>query len=565
MTVRKIWYNDVTVTTTGDGYVPEGKFLISDKEISPTKNKELGLILRTAALCNNSELTTVNEGAEAPSNQQNGSTFKIVGDPTEGSLIVAAKKAGLSWSEYPRIKEIPFTSERKMMTTLHTTPGKKAIACTKGAPEKLLPLCTSIYTNGKARKLTPFDRKKILEFNQRLTGEALRVLAIAYKETDAKDKNLEKDLVFLGMVGMIDPPRETVSQDIAICRKAGIKVVMITGDHLNTAVAIAKEIKIIDSPEEKALTGEELDRLSDQQLDEIVEQVRVYARVNPEHKVRIVDAFKRKGHIIAMTGDGVNDAPALKKADIGVAMGINGTDVAKEASDMVLADDNFSSIVAAVKGGRQIYDNIKKFIQYLLSSNLGEVLIVFIAMLIGFSDPVTGRIILPVTAIQLLWINLLTDGLPALALGADPPSKDIMDRPPRPPKENILSKGMFIDVCIVGIIMLVGTLGLFAYNLPSGGTKAITVAFTTIVIFEMVRVQSVRAKYKVGFFSNRKLLLAIASTIILQLFVIYAPFLQPAFETTALDIMDWIEIGAVASSVMIIMLIKDRIFRKMWD
>jgi Ca2+-transporting ATPase len=364
---------------------------------------------------------------------------------------------------------------------------------------------------------------------------------------------------------MIDPPRDTVAQDIATCRKAGIKVVMITGDHLNTAVAIAKEIKIIDNPEERAITGEELDKMSDQQLDEIVEQVRVYARVNPEHKVRIVDAFKKKGHIIAMTGDGVNDAPALKKADIGVAMGLNGTDVAKEASDMVLADDNFSSIVAAVKGGRQVYDNIKKFIDYLLSCNLGEVLIVFIAMLIGFRDPATGMVLLPLTAIQLLWINLLTDGLPALALGVDPPSKDLMDRPPRDPKENILSKGMFIDMCIVGVIMLIGTLGLFAYNLPSGGIKAITVAFTAVVIFEMVRVLSVRAKYNVEFFSNRKLFLAIASTLILQLFVIYAPFLQTAFDTVPLDVLDWIEIGAVSSTVAIATVIKDKFFRKMYD
>jgi Ca2+-transporting ATPase len=555
MTVRKIWHTGATISVTGEGYKPEGKFLACDKEISSSKDKTLELILRTAALCNNAELETSN------------GVFKIVGDPTEGALIVASQKASLSLAEFPRKKEIPFTSERKMMTTVHATPQKKAIACVKGAPEKILSLCTHYYSNGKPKKLTPADRKKILAANSNLTGEALRVLAIAYKEVRGteKEKDTENNLTFLGLVGMIDPPRETVAQDIATCRKAGIKVVMITGDHLNTAVAIAKEIRIIDSPEERAITGEELDKMSDQQLDEIVEQVRVYARVNPEHKVRIVDAFKKKGHIIAMTGDGVNDAPALKKADIGVAMGLNGTDVAKEASDMVLADDNFSSIVAAVKGGRQVYDNIKKFIDYLLSCNLGEVLIVFIAMLIGFRDPATGMVLLPLTAIQLLWINLLTDGLPALALGVDPPSKDLMNRSPRDPKENILSKGMFIDMCIVGVIMLIGTLGLFAYNLPSGGIKAITVAFTAVVIFEMVRALSVRAKYKVGIFSNRKLILAIASTIALQLVVIYIPFLQPAFETVPLDLMDWIEIGAVSSTVALATLIKDRFFRKMYD
>ncbi len=553
MTVRKIWHGNTTTIVTGEGYKPEGKFLTCEKETSPQKDKTLELILRIAALCNNAELQTSNDA------------YKIVGDPTEGALIVAAQKAGIPIKEFPRVKEIPFTSERKMMTTVHATPQKKTIACVKGAPEKILSLCTHSYSNGKPKKLTPRDRRKILDANQSLTKDALRVLAIAYKEVNSKEKSIESGLTFLGLVGMIDPPRETVANDIATCRKAGIKVVMITGDHLNTAVAIAKEIKIIDSPEERAITGEELDKMSDQKLDEIVEQVRVYARVNPEHKVRIVDAFKKRGHIIAMTGDGVNDAPALKKADIGVAMGINGTDVAKEASDMVLADDNFSSIVAAVKGGRQIYDNIKKFIDYLLSCNLGEVLIVFIAMLIGFKDPATGMVMLPLTAIQLLWINLLTDGLPALALGADPPSKDVMDRPPRDPKENILSKGMFIDMCIVGVIMLVGTLGLFAYNLPSGGVKAITVAFTAVVIFEMVRVLSVRAKYHVSFFSNRKLFLAIAITLILQLVVIYVPSLQTAFDTTSLDLLDWIEIGAVSSTVAITTLIKDKFFRKMYD
>jgi Ca2+-transporting ATPase len=550
MTVRKIWYPDKTISVTGEGYKPEGGFLICDKEISPSKDKALELILRTAALCNNAEL-------EAENGQ-----YKIVGDPTEGALIVAAQKAGLSLKEFPRIKEIPFTSERKMMTTLHSTPHRKTITCVKGAPEKILSLCTRFHSSDKPVKLTPAERRKILDANQSLTKDALRVLAIAYKSSE---KNPEKDLTFLGLVGMIDPPRETVAQDIATCRKAGIKVVMITGDHLNTAVAIAKEIKIIDFPEEKALTGEELDRMSADELENIIENVRVYARVNPEHKVRIVDSFKKKGHIIAMTGDGVNDAPALKKADIGVAMGINGTDVAKEASDMVLADDNFSSIVAAVKGGRQIYDNIKKFIDYLLSCNLGEVLIVFIAMLIGFTDPHTGMVILPLTAIQLLWINLLTDGLPALALGADPPSKDVMDRPPRDPKENILSRGTLIDMVIVGVIMLAGTLWIFDYNLHSGGTKAITAAFTAIVIFEMVRVLSVRAKYHVGFFTNRKLFLAIASTLILQILVIYTPFLQPAFDTTNLDLLDWIEIGAISSTVAIATLVKDKFFRKMYD
>ena len=534
MTVKKIYCENNIIEVTGEGYIPKGGFLIQNNKIDPKKTKTLSLLLTSSALCNNAVLDK----------KQN----SIIGDPTEGALIVLAEKAGFTKEylekAYPRVNEIPFSSERKMMTTVHKI-RNGFLVCSKGAPEKILPLC----------KLSQKQKDKILKTNEELAKQALRVLAVAYKETKNR-KNPEKDLVFLGLVGMIDPPRKEVKKSIEECKKAGIRVIMITGDHKNTAEAIAKEIGISGN----SITGEELEKLSESRFQKIVDNIGICARVNPEHKVKILDALKSKNHIVAMTGDGVNDAPALKKADIGIAMGKKGTDVAKEASDMILRDDNFTSIVKAVKEGRGIYDNIKKFIQYLLSSNLGEVLIVFIAMLIGFTNPETGALVLPITAIQLLWINLLTDGLPALALGVDPPAEDIMQRPPRDPKEKILSRGMLINIILVGIIMCIGTLSLFAYNLESGATKAVTVAFTTIVMFEMIRIESVRMKFKTKLLSNKKLIIAVLASVLLQIMVVYLPFFQPVFQTTALDFGDWIEILGVASTVFALMWIKQKMF-----
>jgi Ca2+-transporting ATPase len=550
MTIRKIWINRKTIEVTGEGYNKSGGFYIDKKEIQPAKTKDLSLMLKVAALCNNASFS----GSE-----------NITGDPTEISLLVAAEKAGIGTEgledKFERMKEVPFTSERKMMTTLNRS-GKASLVCVKGAAENVLEKCTKVLVANRAISLTRSMKKDILDQNHLMSSEALRVLGIAYKES-GKTSRLESDLTFIGLMGMIDPPRASVKRDIQKCRNAGIKTVMITGDHMNTALAIAKELEMIsDVSEQNAVTGEQLEAMSDKELDKVIDGVHVYARVNPEHKVRIVEALKRKGHVIAMTGDGVNDAPALKKADIGVSMGITGTDVAKEASDMVLRDDNFSTIVKAVESGRGIYDNIKKFIQYLLSSNFGEVLVIFIAMLIGFTDPATGAFVIPLTAVQLLWINLLTDGLPALALGVDPHAKDIMKRPPRDPKESMLSGKTLMDVFLVGVIISIGTLLLFWWNLPSGALKATTVAFTTIVLFEMVRVQSVRMNYNIGIFSNRKLLLAMGTSVLLQLLVIYMPFLQGAFETVPLDFYDWIEMLSVSSTVMIIMWAKSKIFNR---
>ncbi len=550
MTIRRIWHPGRDISVEGTGYEPKGGFLVNKRKIDPSRDKNLSSLLRTGALCNNASL------------EMSERKWGIIGDPTEGAIIVAARKAGHQNDdlnrENPRRKEFPFTSERKMMSTVNSHGG--LIVHVKGAPENVLKKCTRIMLNGKARPLTARHRKEILSMNREFATGALRVLAFAMKETKTLPKSQEQaesGLTFLGLAGMIDPPRKTVKNDIELCKRAGIKVVMITGDHKDTAVAISKQIGIVgDSP--VALTGEELGKLSDKELCEKARDISVYARVNPEHKVRIVEALRANGHVIAMTGDGVNDAPALKSADIGIAMGIKGTDVAKEASDMILRDDNFSSIVSAIKEGRGIYDNIKKFIQYLLSSNTGEVLIVFIATLIALVDPETGLILLP---LQLLWINILTDGLPALALGVDPASPDIMDRRPRDPKESILTRRMATDILIVGIVMCIGTLFLFWLNLPTGGRHAMTVAFTAIVMFEMVRVQTVRSDYNIGFLSNKVLLMAMSLSIGLQLIVVYAPFLQPIFNTTSLGLMDWAEIILVSLSVMVIMKLRTIIKR----
>lgn len=562
MTITSIWHSGKEITVTGSGYSPTGSFLYKDTKIPPKTDSTLMALLRSGALCTNASLT------------REGGAWSIIGDPTEGSIVVAARKACLTeelLSRHTRTKELPFSSERRMMSII--TKGGELHS--KGAPETILSLSTHIMRGGRRVRLTTKDRTAILQASHSMGEKALRVLAIATRDVrmGATQKQAERGLTFLGLVGMIDPPSEGVKEDISLCRKAGIKVVMITGDHKETALAIARQLDISDN-DVKALTGEDLDKMSDSELRDACREVSVYARVNPEHKVRIVRALKKRGHIIAMTGDGVNDAPALKGADIGIAMGIRGTDVAKEASDMVLSNDNFSSIVNAVEGGRSIYDNIKKFIQYLLSSNVGEVLVVLLAILIGFTDPTvidpaTGLnpIIIPLTAIQLLWINLLTDGLPALALGVDPSAPHIMERPPRSPKEKILSRQALIDITLVGVIIAAGTLFLFWLNLPLGATKAVTMAFTAMVVFEMVRIQSVRMKYKVGLFSNMKLIIAMALSIAMQVFVIYAPFAHPflaplaeVFTTTPLALLDWAWIIGVSSTVMIVMIVKEKLF-----
>jgi P-type Ca2+ transporter type 2C len=525
MTVRKIFANDKVIDITGSGYSIEGNFSEDGKEVSA---KEIEMMLKVGALCNDAKLADND----------------IIGDPTEGALIVSAAKAGLHKSELerqsPRIAEIQFDSERKSMSTYHNIKGEN-IVCTKGAPDVIIGLCNRIMINGNVYMMTKEQRKRILDMNEQFAKQALRVLGFAYRPSGKLE---EKELIFLGLQAMIDPPRDEAKESIKKCKEAGIKVVMITGDYKLTAEAIGKELGI----EGRAIDARELDAITD--LEHAVDGIGIYARVDPKHKIRIVEALQKKGYVVAMTGDGVNDAPALKKADIGVAMGITGTDVAKEASDMILTDDNFTSIVGAVEEGRGVYDNIRKFVEYLLSSNLGEILTIFAAIiLVGLFQNA-----LPLLAIQILWINLLTDGLPALALGVEPKEKDIMQRKPRKKNERILSRYIIFRMIAVGVIMMLGTLALFKLYLPKGVIYAQTVAFTVLMMFQMFNVLNCRSEnsslFKLGVFGNMKLIIAILISVAMQLAVIYTP-LNVMFKTIPLTGMDWIYIVLVSSAVFV--------------
>ncbi|RJS83261.1 cation-translocating P-type ATPase [Candidatus Bathyarchaeota archaeon] len=531
MTVRKIYVNGEVIEVTGVGYEAKGEFLREGEAINVEDNQELSLLLRGAALCTNASY--------------DGKT--IIGDTTEGALIVAAAKAGYMKEDlekrYSRIREIPFTSERKRMTTVHKTADGKLLAFMKGAPEVVLNRCTHILKDGRKRRFNQKEREAILRKNEEMASEALRVLGVAYKELKTSnpkvldETTVETGLVFIGLVGMIDPPREEAKEANKLCQQAGIKTVMITGDHKNTAIAVAKEIGILRNG--IALTGEELDKMSDEEFEKIVEEVEVYARVSPEHKLRIVRALKKKGHIVAMTGDGVNDAPALKQADIGIAMGITGTDVTKEAADMVLADDNFATIVKAVEGGRVIYDNIRKFSFFLMRSNFDELFVIGTFALLGLE--------LPLTAGMILWINLMTDGAPAIALSQDPPSEDVMKRPPRNPNEGILH-GRLASILATLVTQFVGTAVLFyiAYYIwHEPLEEARTLAFIQATMQELVIVWNCRSEtknaFRVGFTNNKYLLLAVISSAAVTFIVPYTgPLFGIAlFETAPMTLQDW--------------------------
>ena len=556
MTVRKISVNDNVIDVTGVGYEPKGEFLRYGKSINPKEDENLHLLLRASTLCSNAHY----DGK------------KILGDTTEGALIVAAAKAGMTRKDleakYPRVHEIPFTSERKRMTTIHKTPKGKLVAYVKGAPEIILERCTYLSKDGKMKKLDEKGRNTILATNEAMARDALRVLGVAYKElpdnavNKIDDETVERDLVFVGLIGMIDPPREEAKEANRLCQQAGIKTVMITGDHKLTAVAIAKELGMLRS--DMVLTGAELDQMSDEEFEKIVEKVTVYARVSPEHKLRIVKALKKKGHIVAMTGDGVNDAPALKQADIGVAMGITGTDVTREAADMVLADDNFATIVKAVEGGRAIYDNIRKFSFFLMRCNFDELAVIGIFALLGLRTP-EGQVILPLTAGMILWINLVTDGGPALALSMDPPDKDIMKRPPRNPNEGVLH-GRLASIIASFVSQFLGTAGLFyiayfVWGRPLGEAQAI--AFVQATLRELFIVWNCRSErhnaFKVGFTSNKFLLLAV---FISALGTIVIPY-TGLFGTSPLNLTDWAIVLPVSLSGFLML---PEIFygRKIW-
>jgi Ca2+-transporting ATPase len=530
MTVRRLWAGrDISVS--GIGFEPFGDFRCDGKIISLTEH--LKMLLKAGALCNNARLVKM-------------PGWRIIGDPTEGALLVAAAKAGIE-RQGTRLAEIPFSSERKRMTVIHVE-DDRPIAWTKGAPETILELCDYIYIRGRPRRLTKAKKDKIAKITRAYAAKGLRVLALAYRPlrpAKAYTEQIEKKLIFLGLAGMIDPPRPETKAAIAECARAGIRTVMITGDHVLTATAIARELGLASRG--LILTGAQLDKMSDGQLDRAVDKATVYARVTPEHKVRILAALKRKGEIVAMTGDGVNDAPSLKYADIGIAMGIRGTDVAKEASSMILADDNFATIVAAVREGRGIYDNIRKFLRFILSTNFTEILTVSMAMAVMLP--------LPLLPLQILWINLVTATLPALMLSVDPVEPDIMRKKPRSPKAGLLS-GMILFILASACVCLVMALAGFGWTLITTGNlaKAQTIVFTVIVMFELLFIFNCRSEKKsvleTGPFVNRYLLLAVFLAAGLQLAVIYIPALQQMFGTMALGLADWGLIALLAAPAL---------------
>ena len=590
MTVERIVTPSGEVQLTGTGYEPKGKMLgmggDAIEESAPV-NAEALRTIAVGAFANDGDLR-----------QNDAGQWEIVGDPTEVSLVVASRKikAERALGKLDRVAEVPFTSERKRMAVIgkDSSDNGNLSVYAKGAPDVLLGYCTRIAVGDAVRPMTEGDRQEILATVERLSGEAYRTLGEAYRPlgtpsladipgiktnaagqvTDISEQSdiIERDLIWAGMVGIIDPPRTEVRDSVAEAHRAGIRTVMITGDHPLTAARIASDLGIIEKGG-KALTGDQLDAMPDEAaFDKATSEVSVYARVAPEHKLKIVESLQRQGNIAAMTGDGVNDAPAVKSADIGVAMGITGTEVTKESAKMILADDNFSTIVAAVREGRVIFDNIRKFLRYLLSSNVGEVFTVFggvmLAGVLGITQPGTTGVAVPLLATQLLWINLLTDAAPALAMGVDPQTDDVMARSPRKLTDRVIDRDMWIDIAFIGIIMAAVTLigmdmhlegGLFT-DRSIGGThefqmiEARTMGFTILVfaqLFNAIASRSARQSAFVGLFSNKWLWGAIGLSVVLQLVVIYVPFLNSAFGTTPLGPWAWVECICLAAVVLI--------------
>ncbi len=554
MSVRKIWVNQEQIDVSGVGYTPVGDFALRSQTISPTDFPELKRLLETGILCNSANLTHTEQG------------WQITGDPTEGALIVAAEKGGIKKKELeatnPLLGEIPFDSERKRMSVLRQTSDGN-ILFVKGAPDLILDRCqTILLKNGKV-PLTSLLKQEILNSNHDFAAGALRVLAMAYRDIESDksiEESMENNLTFVGLVAMMDPPREEAKQAVQTCMKAGILPVMITGDHKDTAEAIAKELGLMTEGN-LAISGVELQQMSDEQLKKSLRDIRIYARVSAEHKLRIVRMWRSLGEIVAVTGDGVNDAPAIKEGDIGIAMGIKGTDVTKEAADMVITDDNFASIVNAVEEGRGIYDNIIKFVNYLLSSNIAELMVIFAGMAIGFKDP-SGNPFVSLSAVQLLLLNLVTDGFPAIALGMDPVDPKAMERLPRKSSEPILSPRFSVQLVLISSTIAAGTLIACHFGLRTSAVLAQTMAFTTLVVLELVRVQMVRSQYHIGFFSNKWIVGALVSSLLVQLMIVYLPPLQKVFGTVGLGLTEWGVIAIVAFGVGMGGYVINRIFRK---
>lgn len=549
MTARKSYVGGQIVEVSGTGYEPRGSFSINGTIIDPPE--PLKLLLRAAALASDARLEQ----------SEHGEKWEVKGDPTEGALVVAAAKAGLDKTEldrdFPRADEIPFSSETKRMTTLHSSP-EGVVAYSKGAPEFILDSCTrQLGTEGET-ELSKASRAEIIHTAQEMASEALRVLAIAYKRK-ATIESAEREMTFLGLIGMIDPPRSEALAAVKECKDAGIKVVMITGDHPLTARAVASELGILNSG--RVMIGAELELIDEEEFRSQVELIEVYARVSPAHKLRVLTALQEKGHIAAMTGDGINDAPALKKADIGIAMGITGTDVTKEAAAMTLTDDNFASIVAAVEEGRGIFSNIKKYLMYLLSSNIGEIGLMAGATLAGLP--------LPLSAVQILYVNLATDGLPALALAVDPPESDLMRRPPRDPRTGIFTRPVVMLMLVGGIWSTVINLGLFVWALNSGRSvqEAMTMTFVSLVLIQFFKAYNFRSDRHSVLqrpFANKWLNVAIIWELFMLALILYVPILERTFGTYGLPVRDWVIIVAAAFTVSPVLEMAKWIERRGW-
>ena len=563
MTVTTLFANGMTISVSGVGYNREGSFARASEPYDVLSDSHLVRLLEIGQLCSNSKLQ------EEPSGK---SDWTIVGDPTEGALLVLAEKAGLHYDDtmtrYKEITEISFDSARKRMTSINRNQDGNLIACAKGAPEILVPLCTHILEDGKPQPLTPEMRDSIVEINAGLAENALRVLAFAYRDLDEEvpdwePEEVERNFIFVGLIGMIDPPRDEVSDAIKLCKHSGIRPVMITGDHKLTARAVAVDVGLIER-DGQVLSGADLDKLSPSEFTHAIMNCNVFARVAPEHKLRIVNTLKANNEITAMTGDGVNDAPAIKAADIGISMGIRGSDVTKEASDVILTDDNFATIVSAVEKGREIYSNIRKFVRFLLAANFDEVFLIFTIIMIGLP--------LPITAIQILWLNLATDGFPALALGVDPPETAVMDRPPRKPGAKMMDRGMASFIVVAGFVAFLASTTVFlsALTIYGGWIPGLTgpainwdtdispltglswarvllhsrtAVFASVVSFELLFVWNCRDEYhpvwRTEIRKSKVLMAAVSLSVFLTLMTIYFPPLASLFQTMPLNAIDW--------------------------
>jgi Ca2+-transporting ATPase len=553
MTAVRLYVANLRLDVSGEGYQPNGRFSDYGDPANPHDYPEMLALLTGGLLASDAQLERVSSNGAGAENEER---YRMVGDPTEGALVVAAAKAGLWRDEVedrlPRVAEIPFDSDRKRMTTIHhgesrgleESGGAEYVAYVKGAPDVMLPLCDTLLENGHDVPLTTGRRQHIQNVIRDLGQGGLRVLAVAYRHLDAipdapDPDEVERNLSLIGLVAMTDPARPEVKHAVAKARQAGIRTMMITGDYPDTARAIAEEIKLVQSEDGRVLTGADLQRISDDELVREIDKVDIFARVSPQHKVRIVEALKSRDQVVAMTGDGVNDAPALKRASIGVAMGITGTDVTKETADMVLTDDNYASIVSAVEQGRIIYSNIRKFVYFLLSCNLAEIMVIFLGTVFGSGSPLT--------AIQLLWLNLLTDGAPALALGLEKGDPDIMDRPPRPVHEPIINRLMTIGISVQTVAITAVVLAAFYIGRmwdPTSPLLAESMAFVTLSASELMRAYTARSEraslFRLGVFSNRYMQYAVSLSIVLLLAVVYVPFLQPIFNTVALGAREWL-------------------------